>query len=162
MWKVFKAEEVIDFAVQIEKNGQLFYQALADKMDNKDLSLIFEELAIQESKHIIDFQKLLGNLKDTPLNESYLGEYEEYVKGLAENHVFTKGIDEALESVKKPVDGINMAINFEQDSIMFFNELKELVSPGNAAVVSNLIGEEKKHILRLLDLKKKYSCVCFG
>ncbi|WP_035269606.1 ferritin-like domain-containing protein [Desulfitibacter alkalitolerans] len=162
MWKVFKAEEVVDFAVQIEKNGQKFYEALADKLDNRELSLIFADLANQESKHIVDFQRLLGDLKAAPLNESYPGEYEEYVKGLAENHVFIKGIDEAIKHIKSPVDGINMALSFEKDSIMFFQELKELVSPGNAGVINNLIAEEKKHILRLIELKKMYSCVCFG
>ena len=160
MWKVFKAGEVIDFAVAIEKNGQMFYRALADKMENMELSLIFAELAEQESKHIVDFQRLLGDLKATSLNESYPGEYEAYVRGLAENHVFTKGIEDAIETVKKPIDGINMAITFEQDSILFFHELKELVSPGNVEVINNLINEEKKHILRLLDIKKVYSCVC--
>ncbi|KUO48762.1 MAG: hypothetical protein APF76_17915 [Desulfitibacter sp. BRH_c19] len=138
MWKVFKAEEVIDFAVEIEKNGQLFYQTLAEKLENKELSLVFADLADQESKHIVDFQKLLGSLKDAPLNESFPGEYQEYVKGLAENHVFTKGIDEAIGSIKEPIDGINMAIKFEQESILFFHELKELVSPGNMGVINNL------------------------
>lgn len=162
MWKIFKAEEVVDFAVQVEKNGQKFYQALADKLDNMELSLIFADLANQEAKHIVDFQRLLGDLKGISLNESYPGEYEEYVRGLAENHVFTRGVDDAIKNIKGPADGINMALSFEKDSIIFFQELKELVSPGNVGVINNLIEEEKKHILRLIELKKMYSCVCFG
>ena len=157
MWKVFRAEEIVDFAVQIERNGEQFYKALAEQTTDAELSSIFADLAAEEEKHIIDFQSLLENLKNVSLNESYPGEYEDYVEGLAKNHVFTKGVDEALASVKNPIDGINMALRFEQDSILFFYELKELVFGSNADIVDKLIKEEKKHIHRLLGIKNQYS-----
>lgn len=157
MWKVFKAEEIIDFAVQIEKNGQKFYQALVEKTEDPELKKIFNDLAEAEAQHIIDFQSILGELKNATLNESYPGEYEEYVTSLAKDHVFTKGIEEVAETVQNPIDGIDIALRFEKDSILFFTELKELVSEDNAKTVQKLINEEKKHILRLHEIRIDYA-----
>jgi len=37
---VFTGSELIEIALDIERNGVAFYQALADKTQNKDLSMI--------------------------------------------------------------------------------------------------------------------------
>ncbi|MEW6625047.1 MAG: ferritin family protein [Bacillota bacterium] len=162
MWKVFKAGEIIDFAVQIEKNGEKFYSALAKNMEDEKLKQVFSSLAEEERQHIKDFQKIMGDLTDTPVSESYPGEYEEYVKGLAENHVFKGELQEnqLLGKIKGPMDAISLAIGFEQDSLLFFHELKELVSPRAQETVEKLIKEEKLHIVKLMELKRIYSCSC--
>ena len=47
-------------------------------------------------------------------------------------------------------------IGFEKDAILFFNELLKYMMPPNKEKVEILIDEEKKHLIYLSELKKKY------
>jgi len=45
-------QEVFQFAVNIEENGEIFYRKIADKFrDKKELKELFEFLANEEEKH---------------------------------------------------------------------------------------------------------------
>lgn len=155
MWKVFKIEDVIDFAVQIETNGEKFYDDLSKKVKDSKVAGIFTYLAKEEAKHKQDFKTILGSLQEKTINESYPGEYEDYLRGIASNHVFTKDLNELINEIDSPKDAIDTAIRFEQDSILYFLELEKLVSERDKQTVKKLIDEEKLHILKLIDLKRQ-------
>lgn len=156
MLKAFKGMDVISFAIEIEKNGKSFYETVADIIEDPHVKEIFLKLKKQEEHHIVDFEKLLVNTKGYQPQETYSGEYLDYAKALADNHVFNLDADikEIAKTVKNKADAIEIALKFEKDSILFFAELKHVVAPDNHKVIEELIAQEREHIRILSELKK--------
>lgn len=50
-----------EYAMQLEKEGEVFYKQLAEKANNEGLSKIFNMLANEEVKHYKIFEKLAKN-----------------------------------------------------------------------------------------------------
>ena len=48
---VFTAAEALEMAMEIEKNGELFYNEVAAKSDDLEVQALFEDLAAQERIH---------------------------------------------------------------------------------------------------------------
>jgi len=154
---IFKASEILKVAIQIEKNGLAFYQGVKDKSKNLTVAEVFGFLAREEERHTRTFERLLEMAGDYEPAESYPGEYELYLEALAGENVFKKEADFKRLSleVNSDLQAIDLGIGFEKDSIIFYNEMKNFVPQEDAAVVEKVIAEEKEHLLKLFDLKKK-------
>ena len=63
---VFTAAEALEMAMEIEKNGEVFYNAAAAKSDDDEITALFEDLAAQEQIHYRVFQKMLGGVGAAP------------------------------------------------------------------------------------------------
>lgn len=154
---LFKSAQIVEFAIGIEKNGEAFYQALAQKLTDPATRQAVESLAKAESQHIIDFQAVRDRLGDYDIPEQYPGEYEAYVKVLIDENVFGKApeIEKLVAQVPSDVEALNLAIRFEKESILFFTELMRLVSNTDRQPIWELIRQEQEHILKLVELKNK-------
>lgn len=154
---MFKGLEILTFAVEIEKNGEYFYKTISQLVKDAKAKEIFQELAAEESKHIGDFEKLMSSVSDYQPSESYDGEYMEYVKALVDEHVFKQNADvKALAQGAKDAKGaVELALKFEKDSIIFFNELRRLVSVHDQKTIDEIVTEEHKHVRTLVELKKE-------
>lgn len=152
----FSGSEIIEVAVQIERNGCSFYKKLADSFNDKDIKNLFIHLAGEEEKHIKSFQSLYESFKEYKPDIADEEEYYDYINMLASMNVFTKkeGIDKELSKIKDKKDALNMAIRFEKDSIIFFAEIKGLVRESERDAVEDLICEEQKHLRRLFGILK--------
>ena len=159
---LFTPGEVINFALQIEKNGQAFYRALADRAEDAEAKNVFTFMANEEASHYDTFSQLGSKLTFLEPEESYPGEYAEYMRELVESHVFTRDVnpEEMAAKVKDSVEAVNLALGFEKDSILFFHELKKLVPAEEQCTVDGLIAEEGRHVKKLLQLKKLLSGTC--
>ncbi|RLD06712.1 MAG: rubrerythrin [Chloroflexota bacterium] len=151
----FTAAEGLEMAMEIEKNGEVFYNGIAAKSTDPELKVLFEELALQERGHHQVFQKMLGNV--TPamgLPATEYDQYETYLKVALENALFA-GPDKALSLAKEAKDGetaLRTAMGFEKDTLLFFYDLRDLVSKADQEAITKIILEEKKHIRRLMDM----------
>ena len=156
---MFKGIEVLTFAVEIEKNGKAFYNKVAQQVEDDTAKEIFLKLATEEEKHITDFEELMAGVSDYFSPESYEGEYLAYIKTLVDNHVFIQNadIDKLMEKVTDAKSAIDLALGFEKDSVLFFNELRNLITVHEQKTIDKLIAEERKHIQTLIQLKKKFS-----
>lgn len=154
---LLKPNELIHFAMQIEERGFKFFQAMAARAEDPEVKKVFEQLSDEEEKHYNVFDKMLQEVNTYDPPEYYMDEYEAYVWSLAKNHVMTGKAspeDYAVE-VKTPVDAVNLAINFEKDTILFFIALKKVVFKEGQATLDLLIDQENLHVKSLLELKKK-------
>jgi len=153
---IFKASELLKIAVQIEKNGLTFFKEIKGRVKDFTAQEAFDFLAKQEVEHQRTFEKLLVKVGDYQVAESYPGEYAMYLEALAGENIFTK--DEEIKNITKRVssdaEAIQAGIGFEKDSIIFYNDMKKFVPASDQDIVDKIIEEEKKHLVRLLDLKK--------
>jgi rubrerythrin len=149
---VFTATEALEMAMEIEKNGEIFYNAVAAQSADSKVKALFEDLAAQEQGHYRVFQKMLGNVKPAPgLPAAEYDQYEAYLQVTLENALFA-GPDKALTLAEQAQDretALRAAMGFEKDTLLFFYDLREMVSEPDKASISNIIREEKKHLRRL-------------
>jgi rubrerythrin len=149
---LFTAAEAFEMAMEIEKNGEVFYNAVAAKATDKSVKTLFQELAAQEQRHYEVFQKMAGNVKDAPnLSAAEYDEYDVYLKAALDSALFA-GPDKALALAEQARDrqtALRMALGFEKDTLLFFYDLREMVSEAEQKAVTGIIREEKTHLRRL-------------
>jgi rubrerythrin len=152
---VFTAAEAIEMALEIEKNGEVFYNAAAEKSDDAEVTALFEDLAVQEQIHYEIFQKMLGSVGSAPeLPAEEYDQYQAYLDAALDNALFS-GEDKALALAEKATDretALRAALGFEKDTMLFFYDLREMVGEADRESVSRVIGEERKHVRRLAAL----------
>ncbi len=155
-WSIlnFTGEEIVNLAVEIEKNGRHFYEKALAKVDDPEAKRTFIYLAEEEARHIDDFKKLGESLaRDVVPNESYVGEYGEYIKAIIDSHVFNlNNVQDLVDGIKTFREALAIAFRFEKDSIMIFQEFKNVVDESGKEIIENLIQQEKEHISRLTQI----------
>ncbi len=157
--QVFTANDIVDIAIRIEENGINFYnfaQQIAKTENARDL---FGKLAADEGAHKRTFEILLSEIETFKPPESYAGEYTAYLRNYVDNNlIFTKEImDKQLAKVTDTMGAIDFAIQRELDSILYYHEIKNLVSPDHHEAIEIIINEERKHYAMLLSMKKEYA-----
>ena len=156
MANVFSGSEIVNFGIQIEKNGRDFYNTLFNQSKNRKSKEIFEFLASEEEKHIAVFQNILENTEKYEPPETYAGEYLSYMSALANEYVFTQR-DQGSQIAKKIKDdkeAVNLGIGFEKDSIIFYEGMKRVVPESGHNIIDELIRQEQSHLIQLSNLKK--------
>jgi rubrerythrin len=149
---VFTAAQALEMAMEIEKNGEVFYLAAAEKTTDPEVKTLFKDLAIQEQGHYQIFQKMLGAVEQAPdLPATEFDQYDAYIQVALENALFA-GPDKALALAEQAEDretALRAALGFEKDTMLFFYDVREMVAESSREAVSNVIREEKKHVRRL-------------
>ncbi len=159
----FTAGEVLDMAVRIERNGREFYKKAAGMVADTETSALLERLAEWEGGHEERFTAMkaeLSEMETVPTAIDPYGESALYLEAMADDHVFLAGRTEPGEEVagKDDLEILDMALDFEKASILFFTGLVRLVSPGMGKdKVYQVIDEEVGHIAYLEDRKRKLS-----
>jgi len=158
MVNIFTGSEIVEFGIQIEKNGRDFYKTLINQSKNQKAKDTFKYLAGEEEKHITVFQEILNRVGKYEPPESYPGEYFAYMSSLASEHVFTqkdKGVETA-KNTKSDKEAIDLGIGFEKDSIIFYEGMKKVVLEHDHKAIDELIMQEQSHLRQLSDLKKSF------
>jgi len=149
---VFTAAEGLEMAMEIEKNGELFYNEAAAKSADPEVGALFEDLAAQERGHYRLFQKMLGDVKPAlELPAAEYDQYQTYLRAALENALFA-GPDKALALARQADDrktALRAALGFEKDTLLFFYDLRDMVSEADRETISAIIREEKRHLRRL-------------
>ena len=155
MGNIFSASEIVELAIEIEKNSRDFYYALIKKSRFSKAQEIFQYLALEEGKHILAFQDILDTVqKHLPV--SYPAEYLNYMSALSNGYIFTqKNTGEAIAlKVRSDLQGIEIGISFERDSIAFYEGMKKAVPANEHKIIDQIIAQEQAHLKQLSVLKK--------
>ena len=159
MTVLFSGCEILDVALEIEKTGRAFYEELSKCAKDKGVQEVVRFMAKEEKNHYETFkvmQEALACQNFTP-SESYPGEYEAYVKALADSRVFTneRDVREECRRLGNDSDTIQMAIGLEKDSIIFYNEMARFVPESDKRAIAKIVDEERGHITKLWELKTR-------
>jgi len=152
----YSMPEIMEMAVETEKSGKQFYEAVAAETKEPKLKELFSFLSDEENRHIAAFQQLAKDLKERPEDLPY--NWEEaalYLDAITHSRYFL-GKGKALDlarSAKTANDALTHAIGFEKETLLFYNEVLAMVAEHNRPTVKKLIGEEKSHVVKLTQLK---------
>ncbi len=149
---VYNAKEVYEIGIEVEKNGKAFYESAAEQTEDPDVKKFLDNLAEWENSHVALFKDLLEELTGEekeenvfdPDNEIYL-----YLKAAADSHIFRKNlnISKIVSGCKDSIDILNVALQFEKDSVVLYNTVIDLVPADlGKEKVEKLIKEELSHI----------------
>jgi len=148
----FNADDILNMAEQIERNGARFYRKAAEILHNTRVRMLLLDLAAWEEGHEKVFATMRANLTEEerqptafdPENESTL-----YLQSMEDGHVFDVRQDPTtLLTGKETVEEIlRLAIEQEKDSIIFYLGLKEFTQKlQGKEKIEGVIKEEMKHI----------------
>jgi rubrerythrin len=140
----------------IEERGYEFYVNAMKKFKEARITELFQYLADEEFKHEEFFKKLLeqsGGIK----GEKHDPEYQAYMREFCKAHSLAdrEATTARLAKASGVEDVLDMAMNFEKDSIVFFSELKEIYTKGNFVAVDTIIHEEMGHLRKIFQLKRE-------
>lgn len=151
---LFSARELAEIAVQIEKNGIEFYDALARRSKDGKTAAVYDYLAGQEKQHLATFEGMLKGIEVPRVSDSLPGEEPAYVRALAAGRVFVDAT--VARGAKNDVEAAEIGITAEKDSILLYYELRDLVRGTERQSVDRIIGEEKAHLVELTELKERW------
>ena len=158
----YSVNEIIEMAVQIERNGYAFYDEAAKRKDLDDDS---RKLITWLRDAELDHEKTFLRLRDE-VDNMVLELYTDwdmvaaYLKTIVESRIFNSE-DSAIRKAAEAKDlmgVIDNAITFEKDTLLYFHAISDGISNDKAkTALRRIINEEVSHVLKLNDFKKKLS-----
>jgi rubrerythrin len=153
---MFDPSEVFQLAIRIEENGEKFYRSMAEKLQDPQVKELFLFLADEEVGHKNFYKDILSKIDTFEPYESYPGEYFSYLRAYANNIIFSeKTFEVKLEQIADALSAIDFAIKAELDSILYYQEIKKLVPEKKHVQIDEIIEEERRHFVKLTDIKNK-------
>jgi rubrerythrin len=158
---IFKPSEVFQFAIRIEENGETFYRTMASKLKDPAIQDLFTALADEEVKHKKTYEGMVSNIEKYEPFETFPGEYFEYLRAYANNHIFAQDVlQKEMNKIHDPAAALQFAIQRELDSILYYQEVKNLVPENQRNVIDKIIDEERKHYMKLSGCKLSGDAAC--
>lgn len=155
MSNIFNASEIYQFAIRIEENGEKFYRKMAKKLDEPKIKELFTFIADEEIQHKKIFENMLSKIESYEPPESYPGEYFEYLRAYVDNVLFSiNKFDEDVEKIHNALEAIQFAIDKELDSILYYQEMRNVVLAHQKELIKNIIEEERRHVVKLSEIKR--------
>ena len=156
----FNANEIFEMAEEMERNGAKFYRKAAENTSDDQAKQMLLDMADMEDGHLKTFQNMREELRDRekeptvfdPNNEAVL-----YLQAMANYRGYEgkKSPDEELSGNETMRKILEIALNSEKESVVFYFGLKSLVPPkAGRDKVEAIIIEELSHITTLLNKLK--------
>ncbi|MGD1967375.1 MAG: ferritin family protein [Desulfobacterales bacterium] len=149
---MFTALEILDLAIQLEENGEAVYREAAKKASNPDISELLLWMAEEEVKHTGWFTELKQEIESHSINP-FMEEMSRKVFGglLGEKSFSHREIN--FSEVDRIEDLINIFIEFEKDTVLFYETLIPFIEDNNTLqYITKIIAEENNHIQKLHEL----------
>lgn len=148
---LFRVDEILDMAIQIEHQGLAFYQACKKEDLGPDIEAVLDYLIEQEQRHVRVFTRMKEGHESNPVPESYTGEMDRYVEAFVKDKVFHRpgrAVEEAKQ-ISGPLQAVDWGVSFERRSIEFYRSMKGIVRATEQKRIDAIITEEQNHIRRL-------------
>jgi rubrerythrin len=153
---VFSIQEIIDLAIQIEENGEKVYRKAVDNVSDPSLSSLLRWLADEEAKHTQRFNELREIADTSPIDP----QVEELGKNILRSVVGEQSfsLDEAdFSRIGTVKELIQLAIEFEKDTILFYEMIRTFVQDHETMdKLREIIEEETRHIMLLEEYRDEH------
>lgn len=153
--------EVIEFALNIERNGRDFYDSALERTNLEDSARsVITMLRDEEIGH----EKYFKTLRDSDdlaelIDPDGWEMTSSYLDSIIKSHIFTKegsSIKLATEA-ENTAEIIKFAMQFEKDTLLYFHTIyAETKEPKAQKAIFSIIKEEMKHLKKLQDISKNY------
>ena len=151
---MFSITEIIKIAVQLEKNGEMVYREAVGQSENPELDDLLLWMADEELKHADWFLSLSNDIEKSKDRLQVKEIDGALIDDLIGKQTFSLS-DVDFSQVKNSKHLIDIFIEFEKDTILFYEMLKTfLVDERTIDHLGKIIQEESLHIEKLKELRK--------
>jgi rubrerythrin len=152
---MFSIREIIDMAIQLEKNAETFYREALARVSTPILEPVLVCLADEERDHAQWFERLKRVLEEAKAG----GEKGEMsgaeLRSLVGDQKFSLA-EVDLSEIDSVPELIELAVEHEKDTIIFYQMLKSFIdSPETTKELDEVIAQEEQHIKLLKDCEDK-------
>ena len=148
---MFSVNEVLDMAIQLEKNGESVYRNAVDKVTNPDLVSLLIWMADEEAEHRRWFLELKNNYTTRSVNPFIEEMARQVFEGILGDKSFSHR-DVDFSRVGRVDDLIGIFLEFEKDTILFYETLIPFIEDDDTLQnIKKIIAEENNHIKKLQD-----------
>jgi len=154
---IYSGAEIFQIAMELEDAGRVFYETLAEKSKDEELSDLCWLLSEQETVHYRMFKKMSDELAQRPASRPPTWDEMHFAHILIEERVLSDS--QTAEDAARSGDVVGIldtAIQLEKDSILFYNELLGEVDEKDIPAVKEVIDEEKHHYRNLVEAKRAF------
>ena len=150
-------DELINLAIDIERRGIAFYDIMARTAENDAAREAFRYLVEMEREHVRTFQSMLSNVGESRPSKDRTQVNATYLQALADSAVFTEDMatGETAAQIASDIGALELGISAEKDSILFYYELRDILTEPLGNEISKIIDEEKLHLSQLSGLKTR-------
>jgi len=152
---MFSAAEIIDFAIQIEQNGENLCREAAQRNIDPDLASLLEWMAEQEAQHTKWFFDLRLKIRIT----GKVSQLEKLGKSLLRDVLGDQSFslqDADFSKIQKIKDLLSLLIEFEQDTVLFYEMIKTAVEGKKTIfLLDKIIAEENQHVVKIKEYFNK-------
>lgn len=143
---MFSLVEVYDLGIRIEKNGEKFYRDALKQAWSGPIADMLKQLAEEEVKHVEFFAKRMDAVKQKRENP-FLDEMgTEMLKDILGNQTFSLK-DTDVSKIRNVDELVALAIEFEKDTILFYEMVASFMTDGEARrELKEIIEEEERHV----------------
>jgi len=149
---LFSISEIIDMAVQLEKNGEQIYLSAIDQTNDPGLKQLLKWMADEERQHAKWFLGLNNALIEDEDDGILKDMSDALISDFINGQTFSlKEID--FSTITHPNELIKTFIEFEKDTILFYTILIPFIKNDHTVKELNrIIAEEETHIQKLTEL----------
>lgn len=154
----FSPQEIVRIAIKVEEQGEKLYAKLEYEATNQSLKEVWGYLRNQEHIHRDVFQRMLDKVGDYIVDNFNPGEYDNYLRAISSEYIFTQDLIERKMQEGFPNDlaAIKFGIEIEKESVLVYEAMKEFVTVERHEVLDKIINEEKKHLTLLIGMKASF------
>lgn len=148
---MFTLTDIRDIAIQIERNGEAVYLRAARAATDPEMAELLRWMAAEEERHACFFAKMTA---DAPLAPEQ-AEAEAMGSSLLQEMVRDKTFSldsEGLTHAEDLDQVLSQSKAFEEDTILFYEFLLDIVDDDVKGQLSAIILEERRHARQLAEM----------
>ena len=142
-------------AILLERNGEAVYRRAIKQVSRPGLASLLEWMADEEVKHARWFSNMknaFASGSQNPIGEEMS---QELFKDLLDKQTFSLK-DTDFSRVHRISDMIAIFIEFEKDTVLFYEMLEPFIEDGDTLEqLKEIIAEENRHIAQLQELLER-------
>ena len=146
---MFSIDEIIDLAVQIERNGEKLLQSAQKEVSVPELASLLQWMEDEERRHVEWFSQLRPVPKE-PTDMSHLEDMgKNLLKEMLGDQSFSLG-DTDFSKLENINELIKTLIEFEKDTALFYQLIRTAVTDQETqTLLERIISEENRHAHQL-------------
>ena len=148
---MFSLDDILNIAVQLENNGEKVYRRAAARANLASLSSFMIWMADQEATHAEWFEQLKVGAVEMEADPGLVKMGKALLEDVMGERSFSLD-DLDLSQVENLQELIRVSIEFEEDTVLFYEMLAAFVREKEGrALLEKIIAEEHRHVRMLQD-----------
>ena len=148
---MFSVPEILDLAIQLEKNGESVYRNAVDEVTEPDLVSLLLWMADEEVRHRRWFSEVKKNFETHSINPFMEEMSRQVFSGMLGDKSFShRNVD--FSKVERLDELVDIFIEFEEDTVLFYETLIPFIEDNDTLEhLKKIIDEENNHVKKLHD-----------